>query len=82
MDLLKGIELDETKIDVPTLTICGGKDRATVPRAVRKLRDKLKNAATPGDYREYPNSAHWIIGEPGVDTLCQDIMSWLQAQGL
>ena len=30
-DMLEGIELDERKIDVPTLTICGAKDRATVP---------------------------------------------------
>lgn len=77
MDLLKGVELDETKIEVPTLTICAAKDRATVPRAVRKLRDKLKNAAIPGDYLEYPNSAHWIIGEPQVDKLCSDIIGWL-----
>jgi len=77
MDLLKGVELDESKIDVPTLTICAAKDRATVPRAVRKLRDKLKRAAVPGDYIEYPESAHWIIGEPDVKNLCSDIMEWL-----
>ena len=77
-DMLEGIELDEQKVDVPTLTICGAKDRATVPKAVRKLRDKLQRAAVPGDYKEYPNSAHWIIGEPGVETLCTDILTWLE----
>ena len=82
MDLLKGIDLDETKIDVPTLTICAGKDRATVPRAVRKLREKLKRAAVPGDYVEYPNSAHWIIGEPNVEQLCADIVSWLETKNI
>ena len=76
-DMNNGIDLDEQKIDVPTLTICAGKDRATVPKAVRKLRDKLQRAPVPGDYIEYPESAHWIIGEPGVETLCADILNWL-----
>ena len=76
-DMLEGIELDEQKVDVPTLTICGAKDRATVPKAVRKLRDKLERAKVPGDYLEYPNNAHWIIGEPGVENLSADILSWL-----
>lgn len=81
-DMLDGIALDESKIDVPTLTICAAKDRATVPKAVRKLRDKLQRATVPGDYKEYPNSAHWIIGEPGVETLCADILEWLDEKAL
>ena len=77
-DLLDGIPLDEQKIDVPMLTICAAKDRATVPKAVRKLRDKLKRAPVPGDYLEYPNHAHWIIGEPGFESVAADILSWLE----
>ena len=77
-DLLDGVALDESKIDVPTLTICAGKDRATVPRGVRKLRDKLKRAPAPGDYLEYPDHAHWIIGEPGVEKVTADILAWLE----
>lgn len=76
-DMMDGIPLDESKINVPTLTICGAKDRATVPKAVRKLRDKLQRAPVPGDYLEYPDKAHWIIGNPGADILSADIMSWL-----
>lgn len=77
-DLLDGVTLDESCIDVPTLTICASKDRATVPRAVRKLRDKLKRAKVPGDYLEYPGHAHWIVGEPGVEAVCSDIINWLE----
>lgn len=81
MDLYNGVSLDETKIDVPTLTICAGKDRATVPKAVRKLRDKLKRAAVPGDYREYPKEGHWIIGGPPAGALSKDIIAWLDQRG-
>ena len=77
-DMMDGIDLDESKIDVPTLTICGAKDRATVPKAVRKLRDKLKRAPVPGDYLEYPNQGHWIIGNPGAEALSADILGWLE----
>ncbi len=76
-DLTDGIVLDDSKIDIPTLTICAAKDRATVPKAVRKLRDKLQKAPVPGDYIEYPDKAHWIIGNPGADKLSADILAWL-----
>jgi len=77
-DLLDGVSLDESKINVPTLTICASKDRATVPKGVRKLGKKLERAGVPGDFKEYPNHAHWILGEPGVEKVVADIAAWLE----
>lgn len=76
-DLQDGTELDESRINIPTLTIAASKDRATLASAVRKLGEKLKKAAVPGDFIEYPNNAHWIVDEPGTDKVCADIVAWL-----
>lgn len=72
--------IDETKIDIPTLTIGAKRDRATVIRAVRKVAKKYAGAARPGDYLEYANHAHWIVDEPGTDQVVADILMWLARQ--
>lgn len=71
--------IDETRIDVPTLTIGAKKDRATVIKAVRKVGAKYAKATVPGDYAEYANNAHWIVDEPGTDKVTGDILEWLNA---
>lgn len=69
--------IDESKIDVPTLTIGAKKDRATVIKAVRKVGAKYAKAKVPGDYSEYASNAHWIVDEPGTDHVTRDILVWL-----
>ena len=76
-DLLDGIEIDEQKINVPTLTIGAAHDRATVVKAVRKVGNKYAASPVPGDYLEYANHGHWIVDEPGTDQVFADIKSWL-----
>lgn len=72
--------IDESKIDVPTLTIGAKKDRATVIKAVRKVGAKYAKASVPGDYSEYASNAHWIVDEPGTDQVTKDIVDWLNAK--
>ncbi len=79
-DLGDGVELDESRITVPTLTIAATQDRATIAKAVRKLGEKLKKATVPGDFIEYPNHAHWIVDEPGTEKVVSDISTWLAAK--
>ena len=69
--------IDETQIQIPTLTIGAGRDRATPAAMVRKIADKYKKSGTPGDYKEYPHNGHWILDEPGVETVTRDILNWL-----
>ena len=76
-DLSDGIEIDESKITIPTLTIAAGKDRATLATAVRKVGMKYSHAPVPGEFREYPLNGHWIVDEPGTDQVAADIVAWL-----
>jgi alpha-beta hydrolase superfamily lysophospholipase len=76
-DLANPEEIDEARINVPTLTIGAKKDRATVVKAVRKTGAKYAKAAQPGDYMEYGNHAHWIVDEPGTEQVSADILEWL-----
>ena len=76
-DLANPGPIDETKINVPTLTIGAKKDRATVIKAVRKVGEKYAKATPPGDYFEYKSHAHWIVDEPGTEQVSSDILEWL-----
>lgn len=76
-DLMNPGIIDEAKITVPTLTIGAKKDRATVIKAVRRVAKKYAKAATPGDYLEYANHAHWIVDEPGTEQVSVDILEWM-----
>ncbi|WP_084420710.1 alpha/beta hydrolase [Henriciella litoralis] len=77
MDLQNSDPIDEKTINIPTLTIGAGKDRATPIKAVRRVGQKYSEAAKPGDYLEYPHNAHWILDEPGTDKVIADILGWL-----
>jgi pimeloyl-ACP methyl ester carboxylesterase len=76
-DMTDGIEVDERKVAIPTLTIAGSQDRATLPKGVRKVAAKYAASPVKGDFIEYPNHAHWIVDEPGTDKVVADISSWL-----
>ncbi|WP_018148883.1 alpha/beta hydrolase [Henriciella marina] len=76
-DLSEPAPIDEKAVSIPTLTIGAAKDRATPIKAVRRVGQKYREAATPGDYLEYPGHAHWIVDEPGTGSVVADIMSWL-----
>lgn len=72
-----GIVIDETKVAIPTLTVCAGRDRTTIPGMVRKTGHKYQKAAVPGDYIEFPEHAHWIVDEAGTDQVVDTLISWL-----
>jgi pimeloyl-ACP methyl ester carboxylesterase len=76
----KTATIDERKITIPVLVIGGAQDRATPIADVRRVADKYKKIG--GEYREYPDNAHWIIDEPGTDKVIEDIAAWLDAKGV
>lgn len=76
-DMTDGIEVDERKVTIPTLTIAGSQDRATLPKGVRKVAAKYAASPVKGEFIEYPNHAHWIVDEPGTDKVVADIAGWL-----
>ncbi len=76
-DISDGISVNEQKVRIPTLTIAAGKDRATLPQAVRKVGAKYARSPVKGDFIEYPDHAHWIVDEPGTGKVVADILAWL-----
>ena len=76
-EMTDGIEVDERKVTIPTLTIAGSQDRATLPKGVRKVAAKYAASPVKGEFIEYPNHAHWIVDEPGTDKVVADIAGWL-----
>ncbi len=80
-DISDGILVDESKINVPTLTIAATRDRATLASAVRKVGAKYARAPVPGEFVEYANHAHWIVDEPGTDQVVADCLAWLARTG-
>lgn len=67
--------IDESKINVPTLTIGAAKDRGTLVKTHRKT--AAKYARVGGDYIEYPNAGHMIIYEKTAPQLAKDIIDWI-----
>ena len=72
----EGVAVDEGLVNVPTLTIGAGRDRAQSPKAVECVADKFARSPVPGKFLEYPEHGHWIIDEPGLDAVASDILDW------
>lgn len=76
-DITDGIDVDASRITIPTLTIAATQDRATLAKAVRKVGAKYAQSPVPGDFLEYVGHAHWIVDEPDTDKVAADIAGWL-----
>jgi len=58
---------------VPLMFVAAEKDRLTPPGVVRRTA-----ALFPGSrYRQYPGQGHWVLGQPGWQTIAQDVVTWL-----
>jgi pimeloyl-ACP methyl ester carboxylesterase len=66
--------VDEKKVRCPVLVISGGQDRITPSRVVRKIAAKYGPLAT---FMEFPDHAHWVLGEPGWEEIASFITRWL-----
>jgi len=67
-------KVDESRVKCRVLVIAGSQDRITPASVVRKVSEKYKAVST---YREYPNHAHWVIGEPGWEEIAEYVADWL-----
>lgn len=80
LDLTNPPAVQDSKCDVPTLTVAAGKDRVTVVQSVRKVAAKYGSARVAGEYKEYPEFGHWIVDEPGSETVTADLINWLDSK--
>ena len=51
------------------------KDKITPPSVVGRVANKYKAVST---YKEFPNHAHWVIGEPGWQEVAGYVADWLK----
>ena len=74
LDRNKASQVDNRKVRQPMLVISGADDHIT-PAAINK---KVANRYDQAEYRCYPNHAHWLIAEPGWQSIAGDIAGWLE----
>ncbi len=67
-------KVDGKKVSCPVLVIAGSQDKITPASVVRKVADKYSSVST---YREFPNHAHWVVGEPDWQQVADYACDWL-----
>lgn len=70
--------IEASKMVCPVLVVAGSEDRITPSSMVRKIGEKYKAVAM---YKEFPNHAHWVLGEPGWEEIAEFISGWLKSVG-
>ncbi len=74
LDGKKASAVDESKVTCPVLVISGEEDRITPASVVRNVARKYNRVST---YKEFPNHAHWVVGEPGWEEIAEFVAQWL-----
>lgn len=69
---LTSLPVDPATVRCSLLVVTGSADRFVVPRIARRIARTYR-----ADYREYPGHGHFLLYEPGWETIAQDIESWL-----
>jgi pimeloyl-ACP methyl ester carboxylesterase len=67
-------KVDESKVNCPVLVIAGSRDKITPASVVHQVAKKYGSVST---YKEFPNHAHWIVGEPGWQEVAEFAAGWL-----
>lgn len=71
-------KVDFKKADrAPLLLLGGGRDHVVPAKVSKKNAAKYQPAA---DYKEYLSKSHFIVGEPGWESVVQDVSDWVQAK--
>lgn len=69
--------VDASKITCPVLVVAGSQDRITPPTVSKEIAGRYPGFST---YKEYPDHAHWVVGEPGWTKIAEDVANWLKTQ--
>lgn len=70
--LWRRIRVDLERISCPVLVVGGEEDRMVPLTSLREMARQLG-----ADLKEYPNHAHWLIGESEEEMIVGDIHRWL-----
>jgi pimeloyl-ACP methyl ester carboxylesterase len=75
LNFARSNRIDKTALRCPVLLLSGARDRIVPAGASRAGARWLGDQAL---YREYPNAAHWLLGEPGWEAVVDEVLAWLQ----
>lgn len=75
LDPRRATTVDASAVTCPVLVVGGGKDRITPVSAVRKIAARYPAVST---YKEFPDHAHWVLGEPGWEEIARFVGDWLE----
>ena len=70
-------EVDPSRIRCPMLLLAGRRDRM-IPVGVSRAVARFYGAKLT--YREFPDNAHWLLGEAGYGERIGDVLTWLAQQ--
>ncbi len=74
LNLFGSNRVSKSKIKAPMLFVAGELDRIVPVGTSRATAAWYGAQAT---YREYPDHAHWLLGEPGFEVAVKDVLAWL-----
>ena len=74
MDWRRASNVDPHRVLCPVLAVAGGDDRVNTARTVRRIAARYRNL---GHYAEFPDMAHWLIGEPEWEEVAEHVRRFL-----
>ncbi|MCP5370439.1 MAG: alpha/beta hydrolase [Hyphomicrobiales bacterium] len=78
LDRRRAARVDAAAVICPVLTVGAARDRITPARVVQKVAARYP----AGTYIEFPDHAHWVLGEHGWQDVAAFCAEWLGDQGL
>jgi non-heme chloroperoxidase len=78
-DRHRAAHVEEAQVTCPLLIIGAGQDRITPASVVRRVAAKYRRVST---YVEFPDHAHWVVGEPGWEKIVACVLRWMRENGL
>lgn len=76
LDRRHASRVEAAAVTCPLLVIAGRLDRVTPVRVVRQV---ARRYGARAEYRELENHAHWLVGEPGWETIANEVAAWLES---
>ena len=70
--------IDFKKPHAPLLFIGGGSDNIFPPSLTKTIASKYRDANSRVDVKIYEGKSHFIAGEPGWQTIADDILNWYE----
>ena len=75
LDPFMTTQVDAARVRAPVLTASGARDLIHPPSTVRQTGARLG-----ADLLVFDGMSHWLIGEPGWETLAQSCLDWLKVK--